>query len=109
MLTLTMSPIPSLISGGGEQPYFSRMLTTAGSAIIIFDADDIILAEITPGLDLDQFELDLAGIFQAMLRPDRNVARFIFMHDLGLVVDGHARGAAHHDPVFGAMVMHLQR
>jgi hypothetical protein len=32
--------------------------------VIILDADDIVLAEIAAGLDLDQLQQNLAGIFQ---------------------------------------------
>src|SRR5579863_8693473 len=78
-------------------------------AIIVFDADDIVLAEIAAGLHLDQFEVDLARIFQAMLGPARNIRRFVFVQDLGFVADRDPRGAAHHDPVLGAMMMQLQR
>ena len=50
------------------------------SPIIVFDSDDIILTKITPGLHLDQFQIDLPRIFQAVLRPDWNVGRFIFIN-----------------------------
>jgi hypothetical protein len=33
-------------------------------SIVILDANDVVLAEIAAGLDLDQLEQDLAGIFQ---------------------------------------------
>src|ERR1700761_9453974 len=77
--------------------------------IIVFDADDVILAEITAGLDLDQFQQDLAGVFQPVDGTDRDVDRFVLVHGLDGFVDRHPRGAAHHDPVLGAMVVLLQR
>ena len=77
--------------------------------IIILDADDVILAEIAAGLDLDQFQQDLAGIFQPVHRADRDIDRLVLVHGLDQLVDGHPRRAAHHDPVLRAMVMFLQR
>ena len=50
--------------------------------VIVLDTDDVVLTEVAAGLDLDQFEQDLAGIFQPVNRADRNVDRFIFVHDL---------------------------
>jgi hypothetical protein len=35
----------------------------SGALIIVLDADDVVLAEIAPGLHLDQLQLDLAGVF----------------------------------------------
>src|SRR5258707_12011584 len=43
------------------------------SLVIILDADDVVLAKVAAGLDLDQFELDLAGVFQPVHRADRDV------------------------------------
>jgi hypothetical protein len=60
-------------------------------------------------LHLDQFQIDLPRIFQAVLYPDRNVSRFIFVNTLGLVADDDPGSASHHDPVFGAVMVHLQR
>ena len=40
---------------------------------------------------------------------DRNIDRFVLVHELDKVVDRHPRRAAHHDPVLGTMVMSLQR
>ena len=56
--------------------------------IIVLDTDDIILAEVAPGLHLDQLQIDLAGVFEAVLRADRDVDRLVFMQDLDLVADG---------------------
>ena len=38
-----------------------------------------------------------------------DVDRLVFRHELHLVVNRHLGGPAHHDPVFGAMVVALQR
>src|SRR5260370_36244246 len=73
------------------------------------DPDDVILAEIAAGLDLDQLQDDLAGILKPVDRADRNVDRLVLVHGLDELIDGHPRSAAHDDPMFGAMVMLLQR
>jgi hypothetical protein len=44
----------------------------------------IVLAEIAPGLDLDQLQQNLAGIFQPMDGADRDIDRFVLVHDLVL-------------------------
>ena len=77
--------------------------------IIILDANDIVLAEIAPGLNLDQLQQNLARIFQPVDGADRDVDRFVLVDDLNQFVHGNLRGTAHHDPVLGAMVMLLQR
>src|SRR3979490_2872726 len=60
------------------------------SAIVVLDPDDIILAKIATGLDLDQLQVDLAGILQTMLRSDRDIDRFVLVYGFGLFSD--------HDP-----------
>ena len=51
----------------------------------------------------------LARVFQAVVHADRDIGRFVLGQQAHLVAAGHARGARHHDPVFGAVVVHLQR
>lgn len=80
-----------------------------GPPIIVFDPDDIVFAEIAAGLNLDQFQRDLAGILQSVLRADRNVDRLILMNDLLDAVQRHQCRAANHNPVLGAMMVLLQR
>ena len=77
--------------------------------IIVLNPNDIVLAEIAAGLDLDQFQRDLAGVFQPVHGADRDVDRFVLVHGLDEFVDCHARSAPYHDPVLGAMVVLLQR
>src|SRR5258708_35749166 len=95
--------------------FFSRTYALANPSlnltalIVIFDPDDIVLAQITSGLNLDQFQRNLAGIFHPMGRSDWDIDRFVLVHDLDEFIDGHARRATHHDPVLGPMMMFLQR
>ena len=81
----------------------------SASLIIIFNPDDVVFTEIASGLDLNQLQEDLAGIFQPVDGTDRDIDRFVLVDDLDEFVDGHARRAAHHDPVLGAVMMLLQR
>src|SRR3982751_1116495 len=77
--------------------------------IDVLDPHDVVLAEITPGLNLDQLEWDLALVGQAMDRANRNVDRLVLVHGFDLRSDGDLRGAAYHHPVFGPMMVLLQR
>src|SRR3954468_13008304 len=77
--------------------------------IVVLNADDVVLAKVTSGLDLDQFQNNLAGIFQSVDSADRDVDRFVLVHGLDQFVDRHARRTPHHDPMLGAMVVFLQR
>ena len=43
------------------------------AVVLILVADDIIFAEIITTLDLNDFKYVLAGVFEAMLRPERNI------------------------------------
>src|SRR5258708_39801735 len=93
----------------------SRMSSTrldrggSSSAIVVLDPHDIVLAKIAAGLDLDQLQVDLAGILQAMLRSDRDIDRFVLVYGFGLFSDHDPGRAAADTPVLGAVVVQLQR
>ena len=76
---------------------------------LIDDADDVILAEIGAGLDLDHLQQDLARIGQPMHVALRNIDRLVFPHRLHRVADGDLGRALDADPVFRAVMMLLQR
>ena len=82
---------------------------TSFTVINIVDSDDIILAEIASGLNLDQLDVDLAWIGEPVRRADRQVDRFVFVNERHLVVKRDLGGAAHDHPVLGAVVVLLQR
>src|ERR1700730_17815589 len=90
-------------------PARPRLRSRSHSAVVILNPHDIVLAEIAAGLDLDQLQVDLAGILEAMLRSDRDVDRFVLVNDLRLLPDHDAGRAADNNPVLGTMVMQLQR
>src|ERR1700722_14524456 len=77
--------------------------------IVVLDADDVVLAEVAAGLALDQFQHNLAGIFQPVDGADRNIDRFVLVQALDQFVDRYARSTPYHDPVLGPMMMFLQR
>ncbi len=84
-------------------------MNRSGAPIIILDADDVVLAEIAAGLNLDQFQQNLAGIFQPMDRADRDMDRLVLMHGLDEFIDRYARRAAHDDPVLGEFPANRER
>ena len=49
---------------------------------MILYADDVVLAEIAAGLDLDQFKKNLAEIFEAVDGAHRNINRLVLVHSL---------------------------
>src|SRR5580658_8358376 len=77
-------------------------------AVIVLDANDIVLAEITAGLNLDKFEIDLAGVGEAMGRADRQIDRFVLMDVFNPAIKRHLGGAAHHHPMLRPMMVLLQ-
>ena len=85
-----------------------RLAYILGPVIIVLDPLNIVFAEIASRLHLDEFEIDLSGVLQAVARADWHVDRFIFMHHLNLVANRRPRGATHDNPMLGSVVMQLQ-
>src|SRR5258708_4179340 len=81
----------------------------SASLVVILDTDDVVFAEIAAGLHFDQFEQNLAGVFQPVGGADRDVDRLVLVDDLDEIIDRYPRRTANHDPVLGTVVMHLQR
>src|SRR5206468_7960826 len=81
---------------------------TSDAVIDILHTNDVIFPEIGPRLDLDQVERDLAGVLQAMHATQRDEYRLVLAQQHFLVVARDDRGAVHHDPMFGTMLMYLQ-
>jgi hypothetical protein len=61
------------------------IFSQSGALVVILDADDIVLAEIAAGLNLDQFQQYLARIFQPVDGADRDIDRFVLVHGLSQV------------------------
>src|SRR3990167_4901608 len=82
---------------------------SAGVAPVhVLEANDVVLAAVTTGLHFNQFQRLLARVFQAMLAAQRDVGAFVFTQQEYFFAAGDPRRAIHHDPVFGAMVVHMQ-
>ena len=75
--------------------------------VIVFNAHDIIFAEIAAGLDLNQLQIDLAGIFKAMPFPNRDIDRLVFVQDSYVLADRYSGRPAHDNPVLRAVMVHL--
>src|SRR6202042_2123798 len=79
------------------------------TVIDVVDSDDVVLAEVTAGLNLDQLDVDLAWIGEPVRRANRQVDRFVLVNERHFVVERDLDGAAHDHPVLGAVVALLQR
>src|SRR5579883_2676798 len=79
------------------------------AAVAVFEAYDIVLAEIAARLDLDQVHRDLAGVFEPMQGSKRNIGRLVFGQHHLLVAATDLGGALDDDPMLGAVMVHLQR
>src|ERR1700722_3060211 len=82
---------------------------TSFTVIDVVDSDDVVLAEVTAGLNLDQLDVDLAWIGEPVCRANRQVDRFVLVNERHFVVERNLGGAPHDHPVLGAMVVLLQR
>src|SRR6202034_2925004 len=82
---------------------------TSFTVIDVVDSDDVILAAIAYGLNLDQLRVDLAWIGEPVRRANRQVDRFVLVDERHFVIKRDLGGAAHDHPVLGAMVVLLQR
>src|ERR1700722_10614105 len=82
---------------------------TSFTVIDVVDSDDVVLAEIAAGLNLDQLDVDLAWIGEPVRRANRQVDRFVLVNERHSLVERDLGGAAHDHPVLGAVVVLLQR
>src|SRR5271170_6706813 len=82
---------------------------TSFTVIDVVDSDDVILAEIAAGLNLDQLHVDLTWIGEPVRRANRQIDRLVFVDERHFVVKRNLSGAAHDHPVLGAVVVLLQR
>src|SRR5690554_864360 len=80
----------------------------SAAAIGVLEPHDVVLAQITTGLHFDDFERDLAGVGEAVAFAYRDEGGFVLGEQEGSLPARDLRGAAHDDPVLGAVMMHLQ-
>ena len=75
---------------------------------IILNPHDIILSRILPDLCFDQYDGDLALVFESVDLSHLDVGRFVGTDELDFVSYGDSGGAADDDPVFVAVEVLLQ-
>src|SRR5580765_6237484 len=73
------------------------------------EAHDVVLAEVAARLHLDEIERQLPGVLEPVLHPDRNEHRFVLRNEELVLAARDLRRPRDHDPVLGAVVVHLQR
>jgi hypothetical protein len=85
-------------------PTCSRLRTP----LVVFKMLDIIISQITSRFHLDEFQRDLARVFEVVCRAARDVHALIFTQDRNLVASGDVRSSLHYSPVFRPIVVDLQ-
>src|SRR4051812_29902628 len=82
---------------------------SGGSPVVdVLDADDVVFAEITARLHLDDLDIDLAGILEPVDGADRNVDGFVLVQCLDRSGDRDRGRAGHDDPMFRSVMVLLQ-
>src|ERR1700676_1599631 len=79
------------------------------ASIAVFEAHNVVLAEITTRLHLDNMQWNTARILDAMANAAGKKGRLILLDRVSLLPPGDSGGTGHYDPMLGAMMMHLQR
>src|SRR5277367_1986824 len=90
----------------------SRLLAVRVSVlapVLILQAHDVILPQVGPGLHFDHMHRYLAGVLDAVGHPDRDEGGLVLFQQEYFLATRDARRAGYDHPVFGPMVMHLQR
>jgi hypothetical protein len=74
----------------------------------VFEAHDVVFAQVAARLHLDDLQRHLARVGQAVHLAQRDVGALVLGQQDDLVAVGDLGRAADHDPVLGAVVVHLQ-
>jgi hypothetical protein len=77
--------------------------------VTILKSYDIILTQVTPGLDLNHLQWHLPWILKPMLYAKGDIGRLVFSKYQYLVTASYLGSPTNNDPMFGAMVVKLQR
>lgn len=64
--------------------------------VTVFESNDIILAEIAAGLHFDDFQRDVAKVFQTVFHSYRDVGGLVFGEQQNLVATRNLGGAFDH-------------
>ncbi len=73
------------------------------SSEVIFESDNIVLAEIAAALNFDEDECLAAGVFDAVRSAHGNVDALARRDDDFAIIKRHFRGTLHNCPVLGAL------
>ena len=80
-----------------------------GATVAIVKAHDVVFAQVGAALHLNHLHRDLARVGEPVPAAQGDVGALVFADQLLLAILFHQRRALHHDPVFGPVVVHLQR
>ena len=77
------------------------------AAVVVLEPDDVVLAEVGTALHLDDHQLVVVLVGDPVGVLDADVDGLTRLHDDGLALDQAGGGAAHDDPVLGAVLVGL--
>ncbi len=77
--------------------------------VIVFEADDVVLAEVLAALHFDDDQRNHAGVLQAVGHPHGNEGRLVDVVGGFLVAARYLGGSGHYNPVLAPVMVHLQR
>src|SRR3954468_12296337 len=81
----------------------------SAAAVVVLQAHDVVFTHVVAALHLDQDQLDLARVLQAVAVAGGDIRRLVGVDQALALVVGDLRGAFDDYPVLASMVMHLQR
>ena len=67
---------------------FYARVQVVGTAIDVFETFDVVLTQVAARLHFDDFQRDLAWVFQAMDRRDRDVGGLVFGEQEHILIAG---------------------
>jgi len=76
--------------------------------VVILEANDIVFAEVLAILNLDEHQVDDAGILQAVRRAVGNVGRLIAAEHQFAIAADNLRRTGNYNPMLAPVVVHLQ-
>ena len=78
-----------------------------GPPVVVLEAADVVLADVVAALHLDDHQLLVVRVGDAVRRPEADVDRVTGLRDDGLAVDDAGGRAGDDDPVLGAVLVGL--
>jgi len=83
------------------------MIHGLAAAIHVFEANDVILAEIGATLYFDHDQIEFPRILETMFVTSRNVGGLVGAHEQLPITIDNLGGARYDNPVLAAVMMHL--